>query len=342
MRQATMVKPGLIEFQEAEKPGRLNPHEILLEIKRIGVCGSDIHVWHGLHPFTSYPIIQGHEYSGEVAAVGDNVTKVKPGDKATARPQLVCGTCGPCKRGDYNVCKHLKVQGFQANGSARDFFVVPEERLVKIPDRMSFEMGALIEPVAVGAHSTSRPGRLEGENVVVFGAGTIGNIVAQYIQARGAARVMISDYSEFRLAKARECGIEFTSNPAEESFKDALARVFGDDGFNVAFEAAGAESPIVNAVENIENGGDIIILGVFDKPAGIHMSFVCERELRIIGSMMYKHEDYCEAVEFMDKGLINVDPLVTKEFAFEEYNEAYRYIDEFGDKSMKVMINMEA
>lgn len=342
MRQAIMTEPGLIKFKNVEDPGILNPDDILLKIKKIGVCGSDIHVWHGKHPFTSYPIVQGHEYSGEVVAVGEKVTLVKPGDKATARPQLVCGKCGPCKKGDYNVCKYLKVQGFQANGCAQDYFIVPEERLVKIPDKMSYAMGAMIEPVAVGAHSTSRPSRLKGENVVVFGAGTIGNIVAQFVKARGAAKVLISDYSEFRLAKARECGIEFTNNPSEESFKDSLKRVFGEDGFRVAFEAAGAEKPIVNAVENIENGGEIIILGVFDKPAGINMSYVCERELKIIGSMMYKHEDYIEAVDYMNRGLINVSPLVTKEFAFEEYNEAYKYIDKYGDKSLKIMINLES
>ena len=129
-----MTEPGIIKFQKAEDPGNLNPDDILLNIKRIGVCGSDIHVWHGKHPFTYYPIVQGHEYSGEVIAVGHQVTKVKPGDKATARPQLICGTCNPCERGDYDVCKFLKVQGFQANGCAQDLFVVPEDRIIKIPD----------------------------------------------------------------------------------------------------------------------------------------------------------------------------------------------------------------
>lgn len=336
-----MTGPGLIKFQIVDEPGNLKPDEILLRIKRIGVCGSDIHVWHGKHPFTSYPIVQGHEYSGEVVAIGEKVTQVKPGDKATARPQIVCNTCMPCKRGDYNVCSKLKVQGFQTNGCAQDYFVIPEDRIIKVPQEMSFEAAAIIEPAAVGAHSTNKPGRIKGENVIVFGAGTIGNIVAQFARARGAKKVLISDYSTFRLDKARECGIEFTNNPSEEDFNTAVNRVFGLEGFSIAFEAAGAEEPVVKAVENIENGGEIIILGVFDKPAGIHMSFVCERELRIIGSMMYRHEDYLEAVDMMNCGLINVEPLVTKDFSFEEYNEAYEYIDKYGDKSMKVMINMD-
>jgi len=341
MRQAIMTEPGVIEFREVDKPDILSPHDILLKIKKIGVCGSDIHVWHGKHPFTSYPIVQGHEYSGEVVAVGSEVSLVKPGNKATARPQLVCGKCKPCRRGDYNVCENLKVQGFQANGCAQDYFIVPEERAIRVPDKLSFVEGAIIEPVAVGAHSTRRPSSLKDENVVVFGAGTIGNIVAQFARARGAKKVLISDYSEFRLEIARECGIIYTYNPAEETFEEALKRVFCDEGFRVAFEAAGAEKPILNAVNNINNGGEIVILGVFDKPAGIHMSLVCEHELKIIGSMMYKHEDYVEAVDYITKGLLNIKPMVTKEFPFKEYSDAYRYIDKYGDKSLKIMINLE-
>ena len=101
-----------------------------LKIKRIGICGSDIHVNHGKHPFTKYPIVQGHEYSGEVVKTGKNVVRVKAGMKATGRPQLVCGICSACRRGDYNVCQNLKVEGFQANGCAQDYFIISEDRVL--------------------------------------------------------------------------------------------------------------------------------------------------------------------------------------------------------------------
>ena len=202
-----MPQPGEIEFKEVEKPILNSPDEVLLHIKKIGVCGSDIHVYHGLHPFTPYPVVQGHEYSGEVVQVGQNVTKVKVGDKATARPQLVCGECAPCKRGDYNICNELKVQGFQSGGTAQDYFVLPEDRLIKLPDHVTFEMGALVEPAAVAAHCTTKARDLKGINVVVTGAGPIGNLVAQFAKSRGA-NVMITDLSDFRLDKAKECGIE--------------------------------------------------------------------------------------------------------------------------------------
>src|SRR5450755_1739232 len=181
MQQAVLKIPGEIEFREIPIPGELKSNEILLRIHKIGVCGSDIHVFHGKHPFvTKYPVIQGHEYSGEVVKVGDGVKNIKVGMKATARPQVVCGKCPPCRRGQYNICQNLTVQGFVANGSAQDYFVVTEDRIVAVPDKVTFEQAALIEPAAVGAHATNRAGDLRNKNVVVAGSGTIGNLIAQF------------------------------------------------------------------------------------------------------------------------------------------------------------------
>jgi len=210
MRQAVMTEPGKIEFGEVDEP-EAGIGEILLRIKRIGVCGSDIHVYHGKHPFTPYPVVQGHEYSGVVEAVGEGVEDVKPGKLATARPQLVCGKCGPCRRGDYNVCGELRVQGFQAPGCAQDLFVVPKERFVPLPESLTAEQGALVEPASVGAHSTSRAGDVTGKNAVVLGAGTIGNMVAQFVRCRGAKNILITDLSDYRLGIAQKCGIDNTS-----------------------------------------------------------------------------------------------------------------------------------
>jgi len=339
MRQAEMLKPGLIKFKDVPEPIPKD-NEVLLRIKRIGVCGSDIHVWHGKHPFTPYPVVQGHEFSGQVEAVGNNVAKAKPGMRATARPQLVCGTCGPCKRGDYHVCQNLKVQGFQAPGCAQDLFSVPEDRLVLFPDSMSFEQGALIEPASVGAHSTSRASEIKGKNVVITGAGTIGNLVAQFVQARGAAKVLITDISEYRIEIAKACKIQYTANVIKESFENAMTRVFGDEGFQVAFEAAGVHSTITDLIQYIEKGGEIVILGVYEENPTINMGFVGEHELKLIGSLMYRNEDYEEAVEFISKNKIVTDPLVTKHFPFEQYPDAYKYIEDQGDKTMKVMIDL--
>lgn len=340
MRQAIMISPGVIEHREIPEPGQLNDNEVLLRIKRIGVCGSDIHVFHGKHPATPYPVVQGHEYSAIVEATGKKVTRVKPGMRATARPQLVCGECGPCKRGQYNACQVLKVEGFQAPGVAQDLFVVPEDRVIAFPDSMTFEQGAMIEPAAVGAHSTSRAPDLKGKNVVVAGAGTIGNLVAQFAKARGAAKVLITDISNYRLDIARQCGIDATLNVKTTSFEEGIRSFFGIEGFQIGFEAAGVQSSLDDLMQFVEKGGAVVILGVYSQNPVVNMFYLGERELNVFGSMMYRHEDYEAAVEMISSEKIITKPLLTTIFPFNKYLEAYKFIEEQGEKSMKVMIEL--
>ena len=342
MRQAILVEPKHIEFKEVAEPkaADLTGHQVLVNIKRIGICGSEIHSYHGLHPATFYPVVQGHEYSGVVMAVGSEVTVCKPGDHITARPQLVCGKCNPCKRGQYNVCEHLRVQAFQADGAAQDFFVVDDDRVAKLPEGMSLDYGAMIEPSAVGAHASNRTD-VKGKNVVVSGAGTIGNLIAQFCIARGAKNVLITDVSDLRLAKARECGIKHTINITKKTLKEAAQELFGEEGYQVGFEVAGVEVSIRSLMETIEKGSDIVVVAVFAKDPALSMFYLGEHELRLIGSMMYRHEDYLTAIDYVSKGIVNLKPLVSNRFAFEEYDDAYKFIDTHRETSMKVLIDFE-
>lgn len=342
MRQAILVEPKHIEFKEvaAPKAEDLTAHQVLVSIKRIGICGSEIHSYHGLHPATFYPVVQGHEYSGVVIAVGSEVTTCKLGDHITARPQLVCGKCNPCKRGQYNVCEHLRVQAFQADGAAQDYFVVDDDRVAKLPEGMSLDYGAMIEPSAVGAHASNRTD-VKGKNVVVSGAGTIGNLIAQFCIARGAKNVLITDVSDLRLAKARECGIKHTLNITKKTLKEAAKELFGEEGYQVGFEVAGVEVSIRSLMETIEKGSDIVVVAVFAKDPALSMFYLGEHELRLIGSMMYRHEDYLTAIDYVSKGIVNLKPLVSNRFAFEEYDDAYKFIDTHRETSMKVLIDFE-
>jgi L-iditol 2-dehydrogenase/threonine 3-dehydrogenase len=342
MRQVVLTAPKSIEFREVEAPKAeaLGAHEILLHIQKIGICGSEIHSYHGLHPATFYPVVQGHEYSAIVTAVGSEVTKVKPGDHVTGRPQRVCGVCNPCRRGQYNVCSELKVEAFQANGVAQDYFVLPDDRVVLLPEGMSLEYGAMVEPTAVAAHATSRPRALKGLNVVVSGAGTIGNLIAQFAIARGARKVVITDVSDYRLNKAKECGVADTLNVAHESLDSKLHDLFGDEGYQVAFECAGVESSVRSLMATVEKGGDVIIVGVHAKDPAISMFHLGEHELNLIGSMMYRHEDYLKAVEEISAGRIHLEPLISNRFPLEQYREAYEFIDANRETCMKVLIDL--
>ena len=334
-----MTQPGTIEYREVAPP-RPGPGEVLLRVQRIGVCGSDIHVWHGKHPFTRYPVVQGHEFSAVVEAVGEGVTCVRVGERATAAPQVVCGQCRPCLRGDYHICDALKVRGFQAPGCAQDLFLSEDYRVVPFPDSIGFDAGAMIEPVAVAAHATARAGELGGQNVVVLGAGTIGNLIAQAARSRGAARVLLTDVSDFRLAKAREVGVDATCNVTCEPLAEAVGRAFGGAGFSVALECAGAEAALDDAVQNIAKGGRIIVVGVYGGRPRVDMAVVNDRELSLVGTLMYRQADYVQAVRWLASGAVRVEPLISRHFPFAAYADAYRFIDSSAQGALKVIIDL--
>jgi L-iditol 2-dehydrogenase/threonine 3-dehydrogenase len=335
-----MTSPGTIEYRDVDAPGLPKDHEVLLRIQKIGICGSDIHVFHGEHPAVIYPVVQGHEYAAIVEAVGKDVKDVTPGMHVTARPQLVCGKCSPCLRGAYNICQELKVEGFQAPGVAQELFIVSADRVVAVPKEMPWDHAAMIEPVAVAVHSTARPTSLKGKNVVVSGAGTIGNLVAQYAQLRGAKKVVITDISDHRLEIARQCGITGTINVKTQSFSQESKKLFGNEGFQVALEAAGVPASLDLLLQNIEKGGEIVIIGVYAQNPVVNMYFLGEHELKLIGSLMYLHEDYLDAVEAIASKKMQLDPLISAHFPFEGFPEAYQYIGKKKDQAMKIIIDV--
>jgi 2-desacetyl-2-hydroxyethyl bacteriochlorophyllide A dehydrogenase len=338
MRQAIMTSPGKIELHDVPSPSP-GKGEVLIRIQRIGVCGSDVHVWHGKHPYTSYPVVQGHEFSAVVENIGKNVRGIQVGIKVTATTQVVCGECNPCKRGDYHICDTLKVQGFQVPGVAQDFFVTKAEQLVPLPDSFSFEQGALVEPISVAVHGVARVNNIVGKNVVVFGAGPIGNLVGQVAQAEGAY-VLITDISDYRLEIAQKCRLKNTFNSKNKSLKDEVNNVFGKKGFDVAFECVGTEATMTDTIENIQKGGTIVVVGVFAMKSRINLGFVQDRELILMGTLMYKFEDYIRSVELIDSGKVLTEPLFSKHFPFNQYADAYRYIDQKRNNTMKVFIDL--
>ena len=170
MLQQVMTEPGKIIFREIPVP-EIGDGQVLVKIMDIGVCGSDIHVYHGKHPFTKYPVTQGHEVSGEIVKCGANVEGLTVGQKVTIEPQVYCGKCYPCRHGKYNLCEELKVMGFQTTGTASEFFAVDAKKVTPIPKGMSFEEGAMLEPLAVAVHAVRQMGDVTGMNIAVLGAG---------------------------------------------------------------------------------------------------------------------------------------------------------------------------
>jgi L-iditol 2-dehydrogenase len=341
MKQAVMTQPGAISFREIDTP-EITGNEVLIRIMRIGVCGSDIHVYHGKHPYTKYPVVQGHEVSGEISKVGPLVKGLAIGDRVTIQPQVVCGKCLPCRSGNYHICDDLKVMGFQTTGTASEFFAVDAAKVLKLPDDMPFDFGAMVEPMAVAVHALGRSGMdIKGKKILVLGAGPIGNLVAQTAKGLGAEAVMITDLSDFRLGIAKECGIDFCINTGKTDLAEAILTHFGPDKADLILECVGVNPTMTQAVTNARKGSDIIVVGVFGEKASVDFGLVQDRELRMIGTLMYKEPDYLKAIELIGKGLINLKALITNHFPFADYLKAYEYIEAARDQCMKVMVDIQ-
>lgn len=339
MLQQIMIEPGRIEFKEINPPFP-KPNEALIKIMRIGVCGSDVHVYHGKHPFTKYPVTQGHEVSGEIFSLGAAVTGWQIGQKVTIQPQVVCGSCYPCRHGKYNLCEELKVMGFQTCGMASDYFAVDAAKLISLPQEMSFDEGAMIEPLAVAVHAVKRCGDISGLKVAVIGAGPIGILVAQAAKGLGARSVMITDVSDIRLAKAIECGVDFSCNTNKTDFNQVLLDRFGSDKADVIYDCAGNNTTIQQSIQFARKGSTIILVAVFEKPATVDLAVLNDHELDLSTSMMYRTEDYLEAIRLVREQKVLLAPLISKHFAFCDYLKAYEYIDENRENTMKVMIDV--
>ncbi len=339
MKQAVMIHPGEIIFQDIECP-KTEKNQIKVKMMKIGVCGSDVHVNHGKHPYTSYPVVQGHEVAAQVVEVGSDVTDFSVGDKVTIQPQVVCGECYPCRNGLYNDCEVLKVMGFQTTGMASEYFVVDSAKALKLPEDMSYEYGALVEPLAVAVHAVRRAGEIKGRKALVFGGGPIGNLVAQAAKAMGAEKVMVSELSAYRLEVAQKCGL-YTVNSQEEELPHKMEEVFGKDRADIIFECVGSEITIGQAILYARKGSRIVVVGVFAAPGKMDMGLIQDHELELVGSAMYRVEDYIKAIELIGRDEIRLEDLITHHVPFEQYEEAYKIIDEQKDRAMKVMIDME-
>ena len=340
MIQQVMTEPGKIIFREAETP-KPGSGQVLVKIKKIGICGSDIHVYHGTHPFTSYPVTQGHELSAQIVKLGEGVTGLAPGQKVTIEPQVYCGKCYPCTHGKYNLCESLKVMGFQTTGTASEYFAVDASKVDVLPENMTYSEGAMIEPLAVTVHAAKRFPEIKGAKAAILGCGPIGILLAQSCKALGASQVMITDVSDYRLELAKQCGADFAVNTKERDFGEAMTACFGPDKADVIYDCAGNDITMGQAIRYARKASTIILVAVFGKMASVDLAVLNDHELDLNTSMMYRHEDYVDAIRLAGEGKIQLKPLMSRHFAFKEYLDAYAYIDANRETTMKVLIDVD-
>ncbi len=339
MLQVKMPEAFKVDYLELPVP-EIGDDEVLVQMKRVGVCGSDIQVYHGKHKYMKFPVVQGHEGAGVIAKVGARVSGLRIGDRVTIQPQVVCGECAPCRSGHYNVCKNLKVYGVHTGGMFSEYFPVPAAKVLLLPVAMSFDEGALVEPTAVATGAIRRCGDISGLNIVVLGAGTIGNLVAQVAIASGAKKVVITDINRNRLDIASRCGIHACVDTRERQLKDVIVEQFGDDEADIIIDCAGVKAIFSEAVAAARCSSKIVVVANYKEPVEVELPLFQRREVDLLGIMMYVREDFERAIELIASKAINTTPLVSDYFAIRQIGEVYPYIDSHPDTVMKVVIKI--
>ena len=230
--------------------------------------------------------------------------------------------------------------GFQTTGTASEFFAVDAAKITPLPDTMSFNEGAMIEPLAVAVHAAKRFPELAGAKVAILGSGPIGILLAQSCKALGAAQVLITDISDARLELARSCGADFEVNTRTRNFGKVMVECFGPDKADVIYDCAGNDTTMGQAIQYARKGSKLVLVAVYAGMAHVDLALLNDHELDLDSTMMYRHEDYVDAIRLVSEGKIQLKPLMSRHFAFGDYQKAYQYIDANREATMKILIDV--
>ena len=315
MRAVLITEPGNYGLENLPDPTP-DVGDVIVAPDGCGICGTDLHILAGEVPFTRYPIVPGHEFSGEVVAAGSGVDHVQVGDIVAVEPSLFCTHCPPCRTGRENLCLNFDSIGVgQQNGACAEFVKVPAHKAFALPEGMPRGLGTLVEPVSCVVHGFDMLDTRLGDNILIYGAGSIGLILAQIAAHHGAGSVSVVDTNPARLPRAREAGADHVATSADE-----LGR---PEGWEAVIDATGAVAAIEDAIVRASHGGTVLLFGVapHDVQARFSPFRVYNKELRIIGSMAIRHS-FERALLLMARGVIDGDLLLTHRFKLDAYDEA--------------------
>jgi L-idonate 5-dehydrogenase len=342
MRAVVAYAAKDLRIEEVATPD-VGPNQVRVRVGFGGICGSDLHYFnHGGFGAVRLrePMILGHEVAATVDEVGAAVKRVKPGDRVAVNPSLPCNACKYCLMGRQNQCLDMRFYGSamrmpHVHGAFREDLVCAEEQVYPIGDGTSLEMAALAEPLAVCVHAVRQAGDLVGRRVLVTGCGPIGALVVLAARRAGALEIVATDLTDATLQFARKIGADRTVNTS--SNPDGLVSYAqGKSYFDAAFEASGATSALRNCIETVRPGGVIVQLGLGGGDMSVPMQSVTAKELQLRGTFRF-HEEFAVAVDYIDKGMIDVKPLISATLPFARARDAFELADD-RSKSMKVQL----
>ncbi len=348
---AVLYGVGDVRLEQRPIP-RPAPDEVLVRITRVGVCGSDVHYFtHGRigDYVVREPMILGHESAGVVVAVGSAVTSLTVGERVTIEPGYTCRKCRYCRSGRYNLCPHVTFMATPPiDGAFCEYVAWPADFCYHLPDTLSFEAGAMMEPLSVGLWAAHRGDVRPGDSVAIFGAGPIGLLTLQACRVAGATKLIAVDVEDRRLQHAARFGATHTINDRDGHALERIHEIIGGDsalpptyrGVDVSFETAGAVATTRNALAATRPGGVAVLTGLPPDPlVELDIVSAASKEINICGQFRYANR-YPPALALVAAGHIDVESLVTHHFPLAQATEALRFANEHKDIALKVMVDV--
>jgi 2-desacetyl-2-hydroxyethyl bacteriochlorophyllide A dehydrogenase len=337
---AMVTAPGKVEFIKKTIPS-LGANDVLLRVKACSICGGDLHLYKGKHPLASLPMAIGHEISGEVIEVGQAVSGISVGDRVAVEPVITCGSCYFCLRGEYHLCQNIRYQYSAGQGGFSPYFVVSENWAHRLPDSISYEEGALLEPLAVAVHAARKAQLDLGQSAAIFGAGGIGLLLFQVVKVAGCGSVFIADLLEHRLKIAISFGATLAINVAQE---DPVGRILREtDGLGVdrSFEAVGLGKTLQQSAQSLKKGGICVLIGLFEDPLDLHfpVNLFAQREIQVRGCRGYCW-DFQVALELVRSGRVKLKPLISHQLPLPDLPKAFEILLDPKAEAQKVVIQV--
>jgi len=342
MRKLVLTKPKTLELLSCDIP-KPAADQVQIRVERVGLCGSDLTIYRGLHPYVEMPVVMGHEISGTITAVGKNIKRLSVGERVAIVPHIVCGHCNACKNEIYNFCPELKCTGAEADGAFCDYFCIEEKMALPIPDEMSIEDAALLEPACVAYHGARR-GMVQGcDLALVIGAGPIGNFCIQACKALGAQKVIAADLDSARLALAESLGADGTINSSNESLEEGIQRLgFNLENIGLFYDCVGEKGNVLNNILRIApRGARIVVIGVLQNQYDLpNLPDFIQHEQSLIGTTMYTPSDYREMIGLITNRIVRTDGLISHHISLEGLPDMLDKLDKKEINTMKVMVDM--
>lgn len=340
MRAAFVTEVEKVEVKEIDRPV-ISDTEVLIKARTVGVCGSDLHLFRGTHPFRRAPAILGHEIAGEIVETGKNVQKFKVGDRVTVEPQVGCGTCEMCRRGCVSLCGEKKVPGTAKwIGAFSEYFNAEEHTLYRLSDECSYETGTLAEPLAVAVHTVNHA-RTKSGALVILGAGTIGQLILAFAKWKGYGPIIVTDTAEFNREFALKHGADAAFNPLDQDVPAEVKKLTGG-GADLVIVAAGADNILDQACQCACKCGEVGIVAMITGRIPFYSYAVVFNEIDLYGAMCYEPKDFVEAVDLINSRKLKLEDYVTQIVdGIEKTQEGLELLSRKTEDVVKVLIRMD-